>query len=256
MAASARLHDDIQAMGPTKFMTLIGETKALANLTGSMTNIEITTLNISGHEKVDVSLVTQGRDQVGRQVSEHDSIVRIDNDERYEFPQPVRCEPAPPTVPCEPPRPVPCEPLPPVLCEPPPYMRTPPPWEQPPPLRQPYPIEQPCPPHGGGGGLRIDVDLIFKDIFRHKSHDNYDNRNQDHRYEPNRYEPNRYDPSRYDPRRDGHSDNNRGNGNVIVNNYNSVNVRGGDSNSSSNSHSHSDTHNQKQDPHKKVEHHK
>ncbi|CAN5197442.1 hypothetical protein BH10CYA1_BH10CYA1_48800 [soil metagenome] len=154
--------------------------------------------------------------------------MRIDDDERYEFPQPVRCEPSPPTVPCEPP----------------PYMRTSPPWEQPPPLRQPYPIEQPCPPHGGGGRLRIDVDLNFKDIFRHKSNDNYDYRNQDHRYEH----------SRYDPRRDGHSDNNRGNGNVIVNNYNRVNVRGGDSNSTSNSHS--DTHNQKQDPHKKAEHHK
>ncbi len=51
LAASARLHDDIQAMGPTKFMTLVGETKALANLTGSMTNIEITTLNISGQKR-------------------------------------------------------------------------------------------------------------------------------------------------------------------------------------------------------------
>ena len=259
MAASARLHDDIQAMGPTKFMTMVGEVKALANLSGSMTNIEITTLNICGQDKVDVSLVTEGRDSVGRLVSAHDPIVRIDNNERYEFPQPVRFElPPPPTVPCEPPRPIPCEPPPPVLCEPPPHMRTPPPWEPPP--RFPYPIEQPCPPQRGSGGLKIDIDL---DFFLGRKTNDHNNRNQDHRYEPNRYEPNRYEPNRYDPTRydprrydarEGHANNNRGNENVIVNNYNTVNVRGGDSNSNSNSHS--DNNSQKPDPHKRVEHHR
>lgn len=259
--ASARLQEDIRTMGPTKFMTLVGETRALANLTGGTTNIEISTTNIYGQEKVEVSLVTEGRDQAGRFVSKQ-PVVRIDNNEHYDFPTPVRCEPLPPpTVPCEPPRPVPCEPPRPVPCEPPPPVLC-----EPPPMRIPPPWERPCPPQGGGGGWNIDIDFNLKNIFGHIG--GSDHRGQVHRFEPPRYEPPRYqppphyEPTRYDPRRydprGGHSDNNRGDGNVIVNNY--VNVQGGDSKSgSTNSASQSDTHRQdphKQDAHKRVEKHK
>lgn len=80
------------------------------------------------------------------------------------------------------------------------------------------------------------VDVILKNIFGHKDND--------HRYEP---------PRRYDYR-DNHASGNRNDGTVVVNNYNTVNVRG-DSNNNSNS-SNNDNHNQRQDPHKNTDRHR
>ncbi len=262
--ASARLQQDIQSMGPTKFMTLVGETRVLANLSGSMTNLEVTT---TYNGQVQVSLVTE--DRAGRQLGRPETIVQIDNNEGFILFRPERCEPAPPRpvpcepprpvpcepprpVPCEPPRPVPCEPAPPVLCEPPPHMRIPPPWER------------PCPPQGGGNGWSLDIDFNLKNIFAHiggsdnrypapRREPHYNPPHFEPRYQPPpHYEPTNYDPRRYDAR-GGHSDNNRGDGNVIVNNY--VNVQGGDAKSTNRQEPHrQETH--QQDPHRRTEKHK
>ncbi|MBS2000810.1 MAG: hypothetical protein JST44_04840 [Cyanobacteria bacterium SZAS LIN-5] len=259
MAASARLREDLVSMGPTQFMALVGETKAIANATGAMTHIEITPLRNfcqpnAAPSAVEVSLQTTERDRWGRVVVEQDSVARIDNDERYQIPRPQPCEVPLPPVRCEPP---PCEPpryeppryepprYEPPRCEPP--VRYPaPPIEFPCPPRVP-PIEQPCPPRGGG--INIDIGVVLKGIFGHKD--------DDHGYR-------RYEPTRRFDDRDNHSNGNRGDGNVIVNNYNTVNVRGGDAKADSNSgakadagsRNQNDNHNQRQDPRKNSDHHR
>lgn len=258
MEASARLQADIQSMGPTKFMTLVGETRALANLNNSMTNVEVTTVN---NGQVRVSLVTE--DRLGRQISLPEPVVQIENNEGFILLRPARYEPVPPptvpcepprSVPCEPPRSVPCEPPRPVPCEPP----RPPVLCEPPPLRIPPTWERPCPPQGGSG-WNLQLDFNLKDIFGHIGVG--DNRGSVPRFEPHyppqceprfqppvryqppvhyqppihyqppvHYEPTSYGQRSYDPRGQ-HSNSNRGDGSVIVNNY--VNVQGGDSRTSS-----------------------
>lgn len=177
MAASARLREDLVSMGPTQFMALVGETKALANVTGAMTHIEITPLRIFGQPNlppsaVEISLQTTERDRWGRVVVEQDSVARVDNNEQYQFPRPAPREAPLPPVPCEPP---PCEPP---RCEP-PIQVHPRPIELPPCPPKLPPIEPPCPPRGG---VNIDIGVVLKGIFGHKDDDHREH--HERRYDP------------------------------------------------------------------------
>ena len=108
-SATARLQDDLAKMGPTQFMALVGETKAMANASNALTHLEITPLVVPGDAcpapgKVDISLVTQLNGQNDNLVYVRNEVARIDNREDYQLPRlsgvsgPIRIEPPPPVI--------------------------------------------------------------------------------------------------------------------------------------------------------------